>query len=127
MMTQAEIKQVLASRGLNIPDFEVDAIYCLVMSIQGCLDANYEQECVRNAISMWSAILVASSVAGRYVRSQGAPSGASQSFEYGSKPWVALYNQMKSLDTAGCTAGIVEPPTGAGGGFFAVVTGAGCE
>lgn len=127
MLSQMEIKQALAARGLTIPDFEIDAIYCLVSSISGCLDVNYEDECVKTSISLWASVLIASSVMGRYIRSQGAPSGASQSFEYGSKPWLSLYNQLNKLDTAGCTADIVEPPSGTGSAYFGVVTGARCE
>lgn len=126
MLTTTQIKQALTARGISIPDFEIDSILCLTGSMNECLEANYTDECVKNSIMLWSAILIGSSIGVRYVKSQGAPSGASQSFDYGSKPWLSLYNQLNSLDKAGCSSSIVEPPTSAGSAFFAVITGSRC-
>lgn len=123
MITSDQIKEALQYRGISIPDFEIDAILCLLLTITDCLDSNYEDECVKKTILTWSAVLISSSVAGRCVASQTAPSGASQSFGYGSKPWVSLYNQLKGIDSFGCSSSIVEAPDGVSEAFFGVVTG----
>jgi hypothetical protein len=126
MLTTTQIKQALSARGVTLPDFEIDSILCLINSMNECIESNYTDECVKSSILLWSAILIGSSVGGRYVTSQSAPSGASQSFSYGSKPWVSLYNQLKAIDTAGCSNSIVEAPSGVTSTFFGVVSGSRC-
>lgn len=126
-LTTDQINQALSSRGINIPEFEVTALLCLVNSITECLDSKYTDECTKDAILLYSAVLMGSSVGGRYITSQSAPSGASQSFGYGSKPWVNLYNQLKKLDKHNCSGAIVESPDGAPGAFFGVVRGGSCR
>ncbi|UCS82842.1 virion structural protein [Yersinia phage vB_YenS_P400] len=126
-LTTDKITQALSARGISIPAFEVDSLLCLVNSITDCLDTNYTDECTKDAILLYSAILIGSSVGGRYITSQSAPSGASQSFGYGSKPWVNLYNQLGKLDPHNCSGAIVESPNGVPGAFFAVVTGSKCR
>ncbi|ANH50874.1 hypothetical protein WJD75_22570 [Salmonella enterica subsp. enterica serovar Corvallis] len=126
--TPEELVSQMASRGMTITTTDASGILCLVASISECLELNYpNDECRQNAIMLWASILISANTAGRYVTSQSAPSGASQSFAYGSKPWVALYNQMKLLDTAGCTGDLVEDPDGSGKPWFAVVRGSKCK
>ncbi len=126
--TPEELVSQMASRGMTITTTDASGILCLVASISECLELNYpNDECRQNAIMLWASILISANTAGRYVTSQSAPSGASQSFAYGSKPWVALYNQMKLLDTAGCTGDLVEDPDGGGKPWFAVVRGSKCK
>lgn len=122
--TPEELVAAMAARGVTITTGDATGILCLVAGIQECLEINYpDDECRQDAIMLWAAILIGANTAGRYVTSQHAPSGASQSFAYGSKPWYGLYNQMKLLDTAGCTGDIVEDPTDSSKPWFAVVSG----
>lgn len=122
-LTPSDLKASLKSRGVSMSDVELNGIICLVSSISECLDANYTDDCVKSSIMLYAGILLSVNSAGRYVTSHSSPSGASQSFSYGSKPWLALYNQMKLFDKAGCTGDLVEDPTGGAKPFFGTVSG----
>lgn len=125
--TPEELVQAMAARGVTITTADASGILCLVAAISDCLELNYPgDDCRKDAIMLWASILIAANTAGRYVTSQHAPSGASQSFGYGSKPWYALYNQMKLLDSAGCTGDLVEDPNGDAKPWFRVVRGSRC-
>lgn len=125
--TPEELVQAMAARGVAITTADASGILCLVAAISDCLELNYPgDDCRKDAIMLWASILIAANTAGRYVTSQHAPSGASQSFGYGSKPWYALYNQMRLLDSAGCTGDLVEDPNGDAKPWFRVVRGSRC-
>ena len=122
--TATELVAAMESRGVTITAMDATGILCLLESITECLELNYHGDtCRQDAILLWSAILLGANTSGRWVTSQHAPSGASQSFWYGSKPWLALYNQMLKLDKAGCTGDLVEDPNGSNKPWFAVVSG----
>lgn len=121
--TTNELISAMLSRGVTISESEAGGIICMIASIEGCLNENYDDECIVNAIMLWSAILIAASTSARYITSHHAPSGASQSFGYGSKPWMSLYNQMKMLDSSGCTGDLVEDPSASAKPWLAVVSG----
>ncbi|MBO6227489.1 MAG: hypothetical protein J6N68_07480 [Shewanella sp.] len=122
-ITTSDIAAALAIRGLSLPTSEIDGILCLLDKVMECITTNYPDECTQNAIITWAAILMASSSNGRFLSSHTAPSGASESFKYGSTPWVSLYNQLRALDTANCTGSIVTEPEGISGIMFGVVRG----
>ncbi|MDU7405624.1 MAG: hypothetical protein E7L15_17430 [Citrobacter portucalensis] len=125
--TPEELVQAMSARGVTITTADASGILCLVAATSDCLELNYPgDDCRKDAIMLWASILIAANTAGRYVTSQHAPSGASQSFGYGSKPWYALYNQMKILDSAGCTGDLVEDPSGDAKPWFRVVRGSRC-
>lgn len=122
--TTDELIAALASRGVSFSLIEATGILCLLDSITECLELNYPgDECRQSAILLYAAILLSTSTSGRYITSQSAPSGASQSFAYGTKPWSTLYNQMRMLDPAGCTGDLVADPNETAKPFFKVVTG----
>lgn len=126
--TPEELVAAMAARGITITTIDATGILCLVAGIQDCLDESYpNDDCRKDAIMAWASILIAANTSGRWVTSQHAPSGASQSFAYGSKPWLALYNQMKLLDTSGCTGDLVEDPEGGAKPWFRVVPGSRCR
>nr|DAF78403.1 MAG TPA: head to tail adaptor [Caudoviricetes sp.] len=126
--TASELVAAMASRGMTITEADATGILCLLAAITECLETSYPGDtCKQDAIMLWASVLIAANTAGRYVTSQHAPSGASQSFAYGSKPWVALYNQMKLLDTADCTGDLVEDPEDSAKPWFRVVTGSRCR
>ena len=125
--TPEELVAAMAARGITITTADASGILCLVAGIVDCLELNYPGDiCRQDAIMLWASILIAANTAGRYVTSQHAQSGASQSFAYGSKPWLALYNQMKLLDSADCTGDLVEDPEGVAKPWFRVVSGSRC-
>ncbi len=125
--TNDELIAAMAARGVTITAMDATGILCLLDSITECLEESYPGDtCRQDAILLWAAILLGANSAGRWVTSQHAPSGASQSFGYGSKPWLALYNQMGKLDTAGCTVDLVEDPNGGAKPWLRVVNGSRC-
>lgn len=122
--TTEELIAALLGRGITMSVIEATGVLCLLDSITECLELNYPgDECRKSAILLYAALLLSTSTSGRYVTSQSAPSGASQSFAYGTKPWSTLYNQMRLLDPAGCTGDLVADPNESGKPFFKVVTG----
>ncbi len=122
--TTEELISALSGRGVTMSVIEATGVLCLLDSITECLEINYPgDECRQSAILLYAALLLSTSTSGRYVTSQSAPSGASQSFAYGTKPWSAMYNQMRLLDPAGCTGDLVADPNETAKPFFKVVTG----
>ena len=108
--TASELVAAMASRGVTITTADATGILCLVASITECLELNYpEDTCRQDAILLWASILIASNTAGRYITSHRAPSGASQSFGYGSKPWmVTTRNHGFALPSGSSTRSPVQ-------------------
>ncbi len=122
--TTDELIAALSARGVTISSAEASGVLCLLDGVAGCLALNYpDDECRQSAILLYASLLIATSTSGRYLSSHSAPSGASESFAYGSKPWSALYSQLTLLDSAGCTSGIVSDPNEGAKPYFRVVTG----
>ncbi|MED9724557.1 hypothetical protein RCO07_24865 [Escherichia marmotae] len=121
-LTPEEIKGFLAELGYAIPDALLTPILCMVNKIIPCLDGAGYDECTAKLILMYAAALMATSSGARRIKSQGAPSGASRSFEYGDDSITWLRDSLARLDTSGCTG---ELPISAGNsvGFFDVVGG----
>ncbi|CAM7388437.1 Gp11 [Citrobacter cronae] len=121
-LTPEEIKGLLAELGYAIPDALLTQILCAVNKIIPCLDGAGYDECTAKLILMYAAALMATSSGARRIKSQGAPSGASRSFEYGDDGITWLRDSLARLDTSGCTG---ELPISAGNsvGLFMVVGG----
>ncbi|MGG4623976.1 hypothetical protein ACLPHD_06340 [Serratia odorifera] len=121
-ITAADVQAFLGELGYSIPGALLDPILCVVNKIIPCLDGAGYDECTAKLILMYAAALMATSSGARRIKSQGAPSGASRSFEYGDDAVKWLRNSLLALDTSGCTDGL---PITAGNtvGFFDVVGG----
>ncbi|EPQ1034082.1 DUF7370 family protein [Enterobacter asburiae] len=121
-ITAADVQQFLGELGYSIPGALLDPILCVVNKIIPCLEGAGYDECSAKLILMYAAALMATSSGARRIKSQGAPSGASRSFEYGDDSITWLRNSLSQLDTSGCTG---ELPISAGNtiGFFDVVGG----
>jgi len=108
MITQEQAREYLDSVGLTLPGFLLTALVEHVNSISSCLSENYPPG---------TALLIQSYLLGilglaqgdKYVSSQTAPSGASQSFRYlGMKErWSSQLRLLRSLDKFGCTDGLI--------------------
>jgi hypothetical protein len=59
---------------------------------------------------MYAAALMATSSGARRIKSQGAPSGASRSFDYGDDSITWLRDSLAQLDTSGCTSDCRSAP-----------------
>ena len=121
-VTADDVKGFLSELGYAIPDALLNPILCVVNKIIPCLEGAGYDECSAKLILMYAAALMATSSGARRIKSQGAPSGASRSFEYGDDSITWLRNSLSQLDTSGCTG---ELPISAGNtvGFFDVVGG----
>ena len=121
-ITAADVQAFLGELGYAIPGALLDPILCVVNKIIPCLNGAGYDDCTAKLILMYAAALMATSSGARRIKSQGAPSGASRSFEYGDGSITWLRNSLSQLDTSGCTG---ELPISAGNtvGFFDVVGG----
>ena len=82
-ITAADVQAFLGELGYTIPMALLDPILCAVNKIIPCLDGAGYDDCTAKLILMYAASLMATSSGARRIKSQGAPSGASRSFEYG--------------------------------------------
>ncbi|NKG32490.1 hypothetical protein FVB43_20880 [Erwinia rhapontici] len=121
-ITPADVKSLLTELGYTIPDALLTPILCSVNKIDDCLDGAGYDECTQTLIKLYAASLMSASSGARRIKSQGAPSGASRSFEYGEDSTTWLRNSLSTLDTSGCASGL---PISAGSsiGFFMVAGG----
>lgn len=101
-----QVREFLGADYASIPDSVIETYICLVDKLDDCLDANYPDECVQEAIKLNAAAHFVAVTSGRNLKSQRAPSGASRSFEYyASKEGIRLtqYGRMvQMLDSAEC-------------------------
>lgn len=117
-------KKYLESQGITAPDFVIDAWAETATSIQSCLDENYS-ESIALMIQLYLIGMFGLASMDKYISSQTAPSGASQSFRYQSfaDRWRSQLSLLRSADKHGCTVGLVPPdPTTTAAGFW-VATG----
>ncbi|MCU6669916.1 hypothetical protein M8013_14305 [Enterobacteriaceae bacterium H4N4] len=121
-ITADDVKGFLSELGYTIPDALLTPILCVVNKITPCLDGAGYDECTAKLILLYAAALMATSSGARRIKSQGAPSGASRSFDYGEDSITWLRESLTKLDASGCTG---ELPISAGNsvGLFMVVGG----
>ncbi|MGX4980583.1 DUF7370 family protein [Enterobacter kobei] len=121
-VTADDVKGFLSELGYAIPDALLTPILCVVNKVIPCLEGAGYDDCTSQLILMYAAALMATSSGARRIKSQGAPSGASRSFEYGDDSITWLRDSLARLDTSDCT---VELPISAGNsvGLFLVVGG----
>ena len=82
-ITAADVQAFIGELGYAIPGALLDPILCMVNKIIPCLDGAGYDDCSAKLILMYAAALMATSSGARRIKSQGAPSGASRSFDYG--------------------------------------------
>ncbi|MFP2273208.1 hypothetical protein ACLEXX_01895 [Enterobacter ludwigii] len=121
-ITAADVQAYLSELGYTIPMALLDPILCAVNKIIPCLNGAGYDDCTAKLILMYAAALMATSSGARRIKSQGAPSGASRSFDYSDDSISWLRDSLSRLDTSGCTGDL---PISAGNsvGFFDVVGG----
>ena len=121
-ITAADVQAFLGELGYAIPTALLDPILCRVNSVIECMEGHGYDDCTQKLVLLYAAALMAASSGARRIKSQGAPSGASRSFDYGEDAITWLRDSLAQLDTGGCTA---ELPisAGAAAGFFMVVGG----
>lgn len=121
-ITAEQVQAFLAELGYTIPCTILDPILCRVNAILDCLVAAGYDPCTQQLILMYAAALMAASSGARRIKSQGAPNGASRSFDYGEDSLTWLRESLESMDTAGCTKSL-PITTGGSVGYFRVLGG----
>ena len=113
MITTEQAKEYLASVGITLPDFILDALVEQANSIQACLDVNYTPATAL-LIQMYLLGLMGLGQGDRYISSQSAPSGASRSFRYQSfaDRWAGSLALLRGLDKHGCATALIPPDPG---------------
>lgn len=110
MLTAEQAKEYLATVGISLPSFVLDALVEQANSIQECLDANYTPATAL-LIQLYLIGLMGLGQGDKYISSQTAPSGASRSFRYQSfnDRWNGSLSLLGGLDKHGCAAAITPP------------------
>ncbi len=110
MLTLEQAKEYLASLGVTLPDSLLQLLVDQVNTIADCLTANYPAGTAA-LIRLYLVGLLGIANGDRYVSSQTAPSGASQSFRYRdfAGRWRSTLGLLRALDTKGCTDALVPP------------------
>lgn len=103
MPTLDELRTYLASIGITPPDFILEAWLEAFADLNDCLEQHYGPG-VAKLIALYALGLYGIASGDRYVTSQTAPSGASQSFKYGALAdrWKSQLSLLRSLDKYGC-------------------------
>lgn len=104
MPTLDEVRQYLASIGVTVPDFMLELMLGQLAVIQPCLAEHYP-EATQKLIALYLFGLMGVAQGDKYVSSQTAPSGASQSFRYRSyaDAFKAARSLLSRFDPYGCT------------------------
>ena len=110
MLTLQAAQEYLQAIGVSMPDSVITLLVEQVNSINDCLDAKYPPA-TANLIRLYLLGLLGTANADRYVSSQTAPSGASQSFRFKTlgDRWRSLLGLLKRLDTFGCADELIPP------------------
>ncbi|MCZ2496432.1 hypothetical protein GN316_06665 [Xylophilus sp. Kf1] len=108
MITATQAQAYLSdSLGVSVPDFIVEAAVATVATVeQRMVDAGYDAT-KRLLIQTYAVAIIAAAGAPRRIASQGAPSGASQSFKNFDNSLTQLRRTLAGLDTAGITGPLV--------------------
>lgn len=109
-LTLAQAKEYLASLGITLPDAVLQLLVNSANSANECLDESYSNDTAA-LIRLYLIGLLGIANGDRFISSQTAPSGASQSFRYRdfADRWRATLGLLRALDTKGCTDGVVPP------------------
>lgn len=127
-ITVEQAREYLASVGIALPAFMLELIVEQVNAITPCLTGAGYDDATAKLIKLYAVGLLGVVQGDRYVTSQRAPSGAGQSFRYGtlSERYSAGLSLLQRLDTAGCAAGLIPADPSGPRVFFGVSTGGEC-
>lgn len=109
MLTTDEVLGYLAELGLALPSAMVACLVTQVNSLEQCLSGSGLSECSIRLALLQAVAILAINTGARRLKSRSAPSGASQSFDYGSltEQGKMLRNSIKALGAWDCIAPIL--------------------
>lgn len=118
MITTEDAAAYLAELGLSVPAAVLACIVEKANSAEACMIGAGYDACDITLSLLYLTGMLAISAGGRRIKSQGAPSGASRSFEYGTitEQMRQLRASLQVLDASGCTTALqpAEPGPRAG-------------
>lgn len=121
MLTIEDARTFLASLGITLPDVFLQLLVDQVNSINQCLiDAGYPPS-TAGLIQYYLLAMLGIMQPNRQVTQQRAPSGASQSYAFGtlSEGYKKYLRLLENLDTSGCTSSLIpEDPDAANCALF---------
>lgn len=100
--------------GMSLPTFLVKAACDKVEATEPTMFAAGYSEADRTLIQSMAVAIIATAGAPRRIKSQGAPSGASRSFDNADDALTQLRRSLAALDTANTVAALVGPDPAAG-------------
>lgn len=116
-LTLADAKVFLASLGIeDIPDFFLQLLVDQINSSRECLEAQGYPAGTISLINLYALALLGIMQPNRQITQQRAPSGAAQSYAFGTlaEGYSKYLNLLRTLDKTGCLDGIIpEDPNGA--------------
>lgn len=121
MPTIDELRTYLATLGITPPDFLLEAWLEAITDMYVCLNEHYTPSMAK-LIALYALGLYGVASGDRYVTSQSAPSGASQSYKYASLSdrWRMQMSLLRQFDKYGC-AGPFLPADPTSNGIMAIV------
>lgn len=129
-LTLDQAREYLASVGITLPDFLLQILVDHANSIDACLIAAGYSDATALLIKLYTIGLLGLTQGDRYISSQTAPSGASQSFRYQTLAdrWNGSWNLLRALDKSGCATGLIpaNPTNTAHGGLWVAKGGCFC-
>lgn len=128
MPTIEEIQAYFAYIGVPVPPtFIIQLWLDTIAVIQPCLDGAGYSPAAQMQIYLYLLGLYSTVNADRFISSQTAPSGASQSFKYKDldDKYRGILNSLALLDTSGCTDSVIPAMPGPTAGLW-VSTGGKC-
>lgn len=111
MVTIEEIKEYLSGQMIEIPDGMLRRLMAKIDKFSECFEKNgYDENDIYFIYLYLIAMLGLFGADGR-IRSQGAPNGASRSFQFGTlgERWKALRSMLLTVDPAGCISSLIPP------------------
>lgn len=121
MFEVADIQAELGQSGINISDTMLRLLIKRIDSYSECFERHGYDELSVFMIYVYLSSLIGLFGADGRIRSQSAPSGASQSFDLASlgSRWKALSDLLRMSDPEGCVADLIPPnPDSKGAALF---------
>lgn len=128
-LTLAAAKEWLASLGLSIPDVVLQLLVDQINSADACLTANGVPDGTALLMKYYLLALFGVAQGNRYITQQRAPSGASQSYAFGTlqEGYKKYSTLLRGLDKFGCFGELTpDDPTAANCAFFIGAPDGGC-
>ena len=128
MPSLTELKEFLTAMGVPLPpDFVLEALLEVDPGVQECLSAHGLSAAKILLVNLYVLGLQAIPGSTKFISSQSAPSGASQSFRYTSEAdaFKNVRALLRNIDKWGCTDGLI-PSIGNQAALF-VSKGCGCQ